>query len=72
MCNEAEGTQHPRESAIKKQWDALQDATARRALTAHLIQTPNFISTARSPEKLSNSSKDIQLVAGTQVTSLLL
>lgn len=31
-------------------WDVLQNATARRALTAHLIQA-NFTGTKRSPEK---------------------
>lgn len=36
-------TSSPGKRHITKQWDELQNATAKKALIAHLIPTPNFI-----------------------------
>ena len=51
---------------IKQQWDVLQNATLVGSFPAHLIQTPSFIGTERNPKKLSDWSKDTQLMARTR------
>lgn len=51
---------------IKQQWDVLQNAMLVGPFTAHLIQTPSFIGTETNPKKLSDWSKDTQLMARTR------